>query len=505
MDGSLNTTGATASSAVGSPPAAPQNDPSVKKLFLRGSAWAVAQYGSGQLIRLGSNLILWRLLFPDAFGLMAIVNTFIVGLAMFSDIGIGQNVIRHERGDDPDFLNTIWTIQVVRGLILAGIATLAAVPIAHFYHQPELSHLMPPVALGVALAAFNSTNIFSANRHMALGRITIIDTISQVGSLAAMNVWAYLSHSVQALAGGAAIGAAIKLILSHVALPGIRNRFHWEKTTLQEVSHFGRWIFVSTLLTFLASSSDRLIFGKLVSIEMLGIYSIAVVWATIPSYTVGHVVATVLFPLFSRVKGSALVRTFKDLRGTVLIAAAWLVACLIAGGPMLIRFLYDRRATAAGPLVQVLAIGTWFTTLEGANAAAILSLGKPKWLAFGNGAKLAAMVVLIPIFAKFFGFQMTVLAFSLTELARYVVSARACTLVGLSPIRQDAFLSGGIGLTAFLGLGLSKVYERARLPITSTHLDAFVEGAAIFLLVTAIWLGAFLMRRRGQRLHPPVP
>jgi Polysaccharide biosynthesis protein len=70
---------------------------------------------------------------------MAIVNTFIVGLAMFSDIGIGQNVIRHERGDDPDFLNTIWTIQVVRGLILAVIATLAAVPIARFYHQPELS------------------------------------------------------------------------------------------------------------------------------------------------------------------------------------------------------------------------------------------------------------------------------------------------------------------------------------------------------------------------------
>jgi O-antigen/teichoic acid export membrane protein len=495
-------TGTPPDPAVSAPRALPQEEPTVKKLFLRGSAWAVAQYGSGQLIRLGSNLILWRLLFPDAFGLMAIVNTFIVGLAMFSDIGIGQNVIRHERGDDPDFLNTIWTIQVIRGLILALVATLAAVPIARFYHQPELAHLVPPVALGVALAAFNSTNIFSANRHMALGRITIIDTASQVGALVAMNIWAYLTHSVQALAGGAAIGAALKLILSHVALPGIQNRFRWEKTTLQEVTHFGRWIFVSTLLTFLASSSDRLIFGKLVSIEMLGVYSIAVVWATIPSYTVGHVVGSVLFPLFSRVKGSALIRTFKDLRGTVLIAAAWLVACLIAGGPTLIRFLYDRRAVAAGSLVQILSIGTWFTTLEAANSAAILSLGKPKWLAMGNGAKLAAMVVLIPTFAKLFGFQMTVLAFSLTELVRYTVSAKACSLVGLSPVRQDAFLSSGIGLTALLGWGVGKAYQSAHLRITSTHLDAFLEGAAIFLLVTAVWLGAFLVRRRSQRLQP---
>jgi hypothetical protein len=66
VDGSLNTTDAPASPADGPPAAAPPHDPTVKKLFLRGSAWAVAQYGSGQLIRLGSNLILWRLLFPDA-------------------------------------------------------------------------------------------------------------------------------------------------------------------------------------------------------------------------------------------------------------------------------------------------------------------------------------------------------------------------------------------------------------------------------------------------------
>jgi O-antigen/teichoic acid export membrane protein len=478
---------------------APHKEQTVRKLFARGTAWAVVQYGLAQLIRLGSNLILWRLLFPDAFGLMAIVNTVIVGLAMFSDIGIGQNVIRHERGDDPDFLNTIWTIQVGRGLVLSAIAVLAAVPVARFYHQPELSKLLPVVALGVALAAFNSTNLYSASRRMALGRLTLIETISQVGSLAAMNVWAYLSHSVWALAAGAAIGAAIKLVLSHWALPGIRNRFRWEKRTLQEVTHFGRWIFISTLLTFCASSSDRLIFGKLVSIEMLGVYSIAGVWATIPSYVVSHVVGNVLFPLFSRVNRSALADTFKELRGAVLIAAAWLVACLIAGGPTLIRFLYDRRAIAAGPIVQLLAIGSWVSTLESANAAAILSIGEPKWLAYGNGAKFIAMLVLMPIFAKLFGFEMTVLAFSLTEIVRYVISAKACISLGLSPLRQDLLLSAGIALTSLLGVGVRKAYQSFHPPFVNVRVDALVEGTAIFLAVTAVWLGVFLLRRHRQR------
>jgi len=476
---------------------------SVGKLFVRGSIWSLVQYGSGQLIRLGSNLILWRLLYPDAFGLMAIVNSFIVGLAMFSDIGIGQNVVRHERGDEPDFLNTIWTIQVLRGLALMVLGIAGAIPVARFYHQRELAALIPMVALGGGISAFNSTKLYSASRRMALGRLTMIELVSQVAGLIAMNIWAYLQHSVWALAGGAAIGSAVKLALSHLALPGIRNRFRWDRTTLDEVSHFGRWILVSTLLTFFASASDRLIFGKLVSIAMLGVYSIGAVWATIPGYVVGHVVGNVLFPLISRVKRSELAVTFRNLRGTVLMAAAWLVACLIAGGPVLIRFLYDKRAVEAGPVVQLLAIGSWFCTLESANGSAVLSMGKTKWLALGNGAKFAAMLVLMPIGGIFFGFKTTVLALSLSEVVRYGISARACALIGLNPLRQDALLSAGIAVTSVLGLAVASLYTRLHLPISNTRIDAFVEGAIMFLVLTSVWLAAFLIRRR--RLQPALP
>ncbi|HVV16475.1 MAG TPA: oligosaccharide flippase family protein [Polyangia bacterium] len=481
--------------AASEPPAEPpaHEEKAFKKLFARGSAWALINYAVGYTLRLASNFILWRLLTPDAFGLMAIVNVFIQGLQMFSDIGVGQSVVQNEREDRP-FLDTIWTLQVSRGLIVWLLATAAAVPVAHFYHQPALSALIPVVSAGVGIAAFNSVNLFTASRHLAIGRLTAVDISSQAGSLIVMVVWSYLTHSVWGLAVGSVVSALVRLVLSFKMLPGPRNRFCWDRDTVRAVAHFGRWIFLSTILTFLASYSDRLIFGKLVSIERLGVYSIALVWATFPFYVISHVAGSVLFPLFSRMnktEGGSVPKSFAQVRRPVLFAAGWLYACLLAGGPTLIRFLYDQRAAEAGLIVQLLAIGSWFASIESTNSYSLLALGRPKWLAFGNASKLIGMVVLLPIGAHFFGFAATVLALSLSEICRYAVSATACTRAGLRPVRQDLILSVGIAVTGAIGLLVRAGYGRLHLAISNHHVDAFLEGTAIFLVLSAIWWALF--------------
>jgi O-antigen/teichoic acid export membrane protein len=91
---------------------------SLKTLAIRGAIWTIAGYGAGQLLRLGGNLVLTRLLEPKLFGLMTLVFVFITALHLFSDLGIGVSVIQNKRGDDPVFLNTAWTLQVVRGVFL---------------------------------------------------------------------------------------------------------------------------------------------------------------------------------------------------------------------------------------------------------------------------------------------------------------------------------------------------------------------------------------------------
>jgi O-antigen/teichoic acid export membrane protein len=73
------------------------------------------KFGGNNALRLGSNLILTRLLFPEAFGLMALVQVFLTGLQMFSDFGLQASVIRSSPRRGSGFLHTAWTVQILRG------------------------------------------------------------------------------------------------------------------------------------------------------------------------------------------------------------------------------------------------------------------------------------------------------------------------------------------------------------------------------------------------------
>jgi O-antigen/teichoic acid export membrane protein len=78
----------------------------VKKLAIKEAFWTIVGYGGSLVLRFASSLILTRLLFPELFGLMGIVNIFIIGLQLFSDVGIGLNIVQNKRGDEPEFYNT---------------------------------------------------------------------------------------------------------------------------------------------------------------------------------------------------------------------------------------------------------------------------------------------------------------------------------------------------------------------------------------------------------------
>jgi O-antigen/teichoic acid export membrane protein len=130
---------------------------SLRRLVLRGSGLIIGSHGGGQLIRLARSLILTRLLFPEAFGVMSLVWVVMFGLGMLSDLGVGPAIIRDKRGEDPDFLNTAWTLQVIRGVVLLGIACLIAYPMATFYNEPDLAQLIPAAGLFALIAGFNST------------------------------------------------------------------------------------------------------------------------------------------------------------------------------------------------------------------------------------------------------------------------------------------------------------------------------------------------------------
>ena len=66
---------------------------------VRSGAYTLAGYVGLQGLKLGGNIILTRLLPREAFGLMAIVNTVLMGFGLFSDLGIGPSIVQNPRGD----------------------------------------------------------------------------------------------------------------------------------------------------------------------------------------------------------------------------------------------------------------------------------------------------------------------------------------------------------------------------------------------------------------------
>lgn len=324
---------------------------------LRSASWLVVGYGGSQALRLAANLILTRILFPEAFGLMALVSVVTVGLTMFSDVGIGPSIAQNARGDEPDFLNTAWTIQVIRGFGLWLAACLLAWPVAQFYGEPDLALYLPIAAISLVVAGFNPTRIETAHRHLLVGRLSVLDLSSQVIGIGAMVALALATGSVLALVVGGVIQTCAKLVLTHLFLPGPVNRFRWERRAADELIRFGKWIFLSTAFWFVTSQGDRAILGKFLSLEVLGLYNIGFFLASFPMM-LGHAVTQrVLIPVYrdkpARADPANRAQQ-RRLRAGLSFGILGLLLVMAFTGPALTQLLYDDRYLASGPMVTLI-------------------------------------------------------------------------------------------------------------------------------------------------------
>ena len=217
---------------------------------LRSASLNLFGFGFSQALRLASNLILTRLLFPEAFGIMAMVSVFLMGLAMFSDVGVGPAIMQSKRGDDRDFLNTAWTIQIIRGVSLWLVACALAWPMARYFGEPDLVYYLPVAALTQLALGFLPTRQETAQRHLKVGRVTLLEMATNlIGALAAIGL-AWALQSVWALVISGVVAAVAQVVLYDLFLPGERNRLRWEGAAAQELIRFGKWVFLSTIAGF---------------------------------------------------------------------------------------------------------------------------------------------------------------------------------------------------------------------------------------------------------------
>jgi O-antigen/teichoic acid export membrane protein len=390
------------------------------------SAFTVAGFGATQAIRLASNLIMTRLLFPEAFGMMALVTVFIVGLAMFSDVGTGASIMQSKRGDDPVFLNTAWTIQIIRGACIWCAALVLAWPLSVFYGEPGLMWYLPVSALSLLVAGFQSTRLQTAHRHLRAGQVTLIEIATQSAGVIVAIFLTFLFHSVWALVISGVITSIINVFLIKFILPGHPNRLHWESDAAKELINFGKWIFLATAGGFIFFNADKLIVGHYLSLAEFGLYNISVFLATIPFSLAGSVFGRLIIPVYRESPPSASAANrarVRKLRFAALGALTVLVAMLGFGGAWLVELLYDERYHGAAGIVVLIAVLQMPTLIMISCEHAALAAGDSRRYAFFTLTRALLTVCCMLIGWEMAGLEGALIGQGLASLAAYPMLA----------------------------------------------------------------------------------
>ncbi len=398
----------------------------LKKRTINSSVWVTAGYGAQQILRFASNIILTRLLFPEAFGLMTIVQTIMFGLAMLSDIGIQPSIIHNKRGNEPAFLNTAWTIHVIQGFLIFMVILAITPFFADFYQQPMLLQLLPVVGFSAIIAGFNSTKLATANRDLLMGKVTILELVTYIISLIVTVVLAWIYKSVWALVWGVLVGAFLKALASHVYLPGPHNRFAWEKPALHALFGFGAWIFLSSALTFISGEGIKLIVAKFLDIKMLAFYTLASIMSLVFWQAMQQLAGRVFFPAYSEVlreHPEKMVRLLTKARLIMIGSAGLFALFFVFFGDIFMRFVYDERYADSGILLQILAMGSLASIVVGSYSGVFFAKGLVAISTLTQAIQVVVQLLAIFIGAYYFQEKGVILALAVIHWLVYPVYA----------------------------------------------------------------------------------
>ena len=419
----------------------------------------------GVLLRLLNSIVFSHMFVPEYFGLLALVTTILVGLNLFSHLGLQDSVVQNPRGDEAIFVNTAWSLQLIRGFGIFVVAILMAWPVARFYHSPQMVWLLPVLGFCGVIAGFASPSTLVLARHLGVRQLANLELMNQVVAFVATVIWAWFSPSIWALAGGRLIAELARTLHSYTMMREVRPHFVTDSKVVDEIVRFGRWILVGTIFNFLALQSDRLILGKLVDLKVLALYGIAYNISDVPRMIILQFCSKVGFPFIakfmhrSREEYSALLVRY---RAPVLMAGALLLTFTICTGDLFILHVYDHRYAGAAWMVAVLSIGLWHTLLYSTVSPAIIALQKSHYNALAYAGYCVSLFLLLPLGFHWHGIFGAVVAVALSDVPVYVIyflsARREQIFVGWQDLWTTGVfavcLTGGLGLRHLLGLGL---------------------------------------------------
>jgi O-antigen/teichoic acid export membrane protein len=355
-------------------------------------------------LKLAGNLILTRILAPEAFGLMAIANVTLLGLTMLSEVGLKQNVIQTNKALDNSYLNTIWTMQLIKGLIVAAIVwSSAAILYLHghslggVYQNELLPYILIILSANPVIWGFETTKTAVANRELELGLISRLTIYSQATGVSVSIICALSGLGIWSLVAGPIASSILRVGLANILLPGKLNRPQLDRDSFTEIFNFGKWVFLGSILTFVVGYGDQLILGGFLNEERMADYAIALFIFGIIRQVASKFANDIALPRLSDAirKNSEVMRTYYKLRLPVDAFSLVISGTLFVSGSTIIDLLYDDRYSGAGTILSIISVAL-IAERFALTHSFLLASGNPKLVSVLAGYRAVLLIIGLP-------------------------------------------------------------------------------------------------------------
>jgi len=245
-------------------------------------------------------IILARILSPNDFGLMGIALLTMSILETFSQTGFQQALIQ-KKEDIKSYLNSAWTVLILRGFILFIILYFIAPYAAIFFGVPEAKPIIRVIGFSILFQAFTNIGITYFKKELEFNKEFIYQFTGTLADFIVAISAVLILRNVWALVFGLLAGNAVRCFVSYLIHP-YRPHLSRDLGRAKKLFGFGKWIMGSSILVFLITQGDDIFVGKLLGVTALGYYQLAYRISNMPATEITHVISQVTFPAYSKLQ-----------------------------------------------------------------------------------------------------------------------------------------------------------------------------------------------------------
>lgn len=397
----------------------------------RGGSWLLILRTSDYLLALVRVFILARLLSPNDFGLFGVALLALGTLNALTVTGLREALIQN-RSETEDQKNAVWTIGIVRGLIIAvGLVAFSPL-ITDFFNAPAATQIIQVLAISVVINGFTNIAAVYYEKDLEFYKYFVCKSAETVMNTAVAITIAAIFQSVWALPIGYIAGVIARTVGTYL-VDRYRPYFNWKFSDVKEMIKYGRWVSASSILNYFLSKADSIVVGRVFGAASLGQYELASTTSKTFSLEITNVVGKVIFPAFAQIQDNLSYLRLVFERATQLIALIIFPASIFLAvlAPEFVTVVLGEKWLAIIPLVQVLAFFGLAASFDGPSEKLFNAIGQPRretmfivWRLVITGLALLPLVY-------FYGVIGAALAITIPRiLVQVIVVAQALKAVG---------------------------------------------------------------------------